>query len=73
MFGIVYRVIATQLVKVDDEPTLASLNTTILEMAGFEVTFAHSGIQALEILNQQSFDLLLTDVMPNMDGYVLAQ
>ncbi|MEQ8337084.1 MAG: response regulator transcription factor, partial [Cyclobacteriaceae bacterium] len=35
---------------------------------------AENGIQALEILSKQSFDLVITDIsMPEMDGITLAQ
>lgn len=45
-----------------------------LERTGYAVTPCESGIVALEHLQKESFDLLLTDiVMPEMDGIELAQ
>jgi adenylate cyclase len=41
-----------------------------LEQLGHTVTFAENGRQALEILRQRPFDLVLLDIeMPEMDGY----
>jgi class 3 adenylate cyclase len=46
-----------------------------LEQEGHNVAFAEHGAEALELLRQQPFDLLLLDVlMPELDGYeVLAK
>jgi CheY-like chemotaxis protein len=46
-----------------------------LEQEGHTVGFAEHGVEALDLLRQQSFDLLLLDVlMPELDGYeVLAK
>ena len=45
-----------------------------LERTGYGVTACESGIVALERLQKESFDLLLTDiVMPELDGIELAQ
>ena len=41
-----------------------------LEMRGHQVTVATTGVEALAILEKQSFDLVLMDVhMPEMDGF----
>jgi two-component system sensor histidine kinase/response regulator len=41
----------------------------ILTKAGYDVTLANNGAEALELLRNQSFDLCLMDVqMPVMDG-----
>jgi adenylate cyclase len=41
-----------------------------LEQQGHKVSFAENGLQALEMLQQDEFDLLLLDIqMPEMDGY----
>ncbi len=58
---------------VDDEVPLLSLCSEILSGNGYNVFTAESGAQALEILEQESINLLLSDVvMPNMNGYELA-
>ena len=42
----------------------------LLERKGIKVTIANHGKEAIEILSQQTFDLVLMDVqMPVMDGY----
>jgi len=58
---------------VDDEPALITLTSTILSKQGYQIFSASSGKKALKILEKESIDLLLTDViMPEMDGYQLA-
>ncbi|GAA4643517.1 response regulator [Pontixanthobacter gangjinensis] len=45
-----------------------------LEKAGYEVVAVDRGTEAVPLLEQQHFDLLLSDiVMPEMDGIELAQ
>jgi CheY-like chemotaxis protein/anti-sigma regulatory factor (Ser/Thr protein kinase) len=60
---------------VDDEPALRDLFGEVLTRAGYSVETAADGVEALERLNADSFDLLLLDVwMPRMTGLeVLAQ
>jgi CheY-like chemotaxis protein len=42
----------------------------LLEKFGHDITVAHDGLQALNILKEESFDLVLMDVqMPEMDGF----
>lgn len=63
---------ATLLV-VDDEETILKLAHTILDLHGFKVLTASDGKQAIQVLEKESVDLIITDViMPNMDGYQLA-
>jgi len=58
---------------VDDEPALLTLITEVLNLKGYHVMAAHSAKQALQILEGNSVDLVLSDViMPEMDGYQLA-
>ena len=57
----------------EDENTVANFVRRALEHDGHEVHWAADGAQALERLNEERFDLLLTDiVMPVMDGIALA-
>ena len=57
---------------VDDNPDMAETLADILELKGFSVHAAASGAEALEILQDQPVDILLTDVkMPGMNGLEL--
>lgn len=54
---------------VEDNIVNLTLALGILEKAGHSVTTAYSGVEAVEALRKQSFDLVLMDVrMPVMDG-----
>jgi CheY-like chemotaxis protein len=58
---------------VDDEFGLGEMLREMLREAGFEVTLAINGRSALEILDEGTVDLVLTDMMmPVMDGAELA-
>ncbi|PRY26392.1 PAS domain-containing protein [Aliiruegeria haliotis] len=60
---------AARILVVDDEPDVADLNAEILERAGYEVTIAYSGTEAIEALAQTGFDCVLCDLnMPDIDG-----
>jgi Response regulators consisting of a CheY-like receiver domain and a winged-helix DNA-binding domain len=53
----------------DDDKGIVEVLTKLLEMEGYCVYQAHSGIEALEILRKQSVQLILLDVMmPRMNG-----
>lgn len=54
---------------VDDEADIALILKLQLEDAGYRTMRARDGIEALEILDRESFDLVLLDIrMPRMDG-----
>ncbi len=54
---------------VDDEPSITAIIGSDLEEEGYEVTTADSGERAIELLNQSSFDLVITDlVMEAVNG-----
>ncbi|MCU1364992.1 MAG: CheA signal transduction histidine kinase [Ilumatobacteraceae bacterium] len=54
---------------VDDALTVRELERSILERAGYQVTTASDGLEALARLAEISVDLVLSDVeMPRMDG-----
>ena len=58
---------------VDDEIALLDLTKEILSSHGYHVLRAQSAESALEILENTSVDLIVSDViMPGMDGYSLA-
>ena len=58
---------------VDDETALLMLTTKILSQQGYRILSAENGKQALEILEKEFVDLMLSDViMPEMDGYQLS-
>ena len=59
----------TRILIVDDEETIRLALRKFLRSRGFEVEIAGSGDQALEVLDSQSFSLMLCDVrMPGMTG-----
>ncbi len=54
---------------VDDEAKMRRLLEILLKQMGHEVYQADNGIKALDILNEQSVDLIITDLkMPKLDG-----
>ncbi|MCK4743641.1 MAG: response regulator [Sulfuriflexus sp.] len=59
---------------VDDDPVLTALTSKILETANYQVTTAQHADEALEMLKQNKFSIVLSDItMPGMDGYELAE
>jgi two-component system cell cycle response regulator CpdR len=58
----------------EDEQAMREHLTRALEKANYEVVAVDRGTAAVPLLDEQKFDLLLTDiVMPEMDGIELAQ
>lgn len=65
---------AKRLLVVDDEPHLLRALEALLGGAGFEVTTARSGSEALVKLAQAVPDLIISDIrMPGINGYELAR
>lgn len=63
-----------RLLLAEDEAALAVVLQEYLTEAGYDVTKAADGLEALEVLPTASFDLLLTDIrMPRLDGVGLVQ
>ncbi|MFC4766995.1 response regulator transcription factor [Effusibacillus consociatus] len=55
---------------VDDEWNMRNLLRIYLAKNGFEVTEAKNGKEALVLIDQRSFDLIILDVMmPDLDGW----
>jgi len=70
----VFREEGRSILLVEDSITSRTLLKNILEMAGHDVQVAVDGVQALEKLESQSFELVVTDVeMPNLDGFGLTE
>lgn len=60
------------LILAEGDHLLAALLIEILDEAGFRVSHAHNGLEALEIENRMPADFLITDLrMPGMDGVEL--
>jgi two-component system response regulator PilR (NtrC family) len=54
---------------VDDEQSLRDVLSIMLKRAGYAVTSAMDGEEAIELLNKEIFDLVITDLrMPKIDG-----
>ena len=64
----------TRILLAEDEEAMRTYLARALENAGYEVVAVDRGTHALPLLQEQHFDLLLSDiVMPEMDGIELAQ
>src|SRR5499427_1754990 len=62
----------TTILAADDDPQLLRLMTRNLQLEGYEVLAASDGQQALELIESNSPDLVLLDVMmPKMDGFTV--
>ena len=58
----------------EDDQVMREYLTRALQRSGYAVTAVDRGTAAIPLLETQTFDLLLTDiVMPEMDGIELAQ
>lgn len=63
-----------QILLVDDEPDTREFQAFVLEQSGANVTAVASGLEALQALEQFTFDVLVSDIgMAQMDGYMLMQ
>jgi chemotaxis protein histidine kinase CheA len=59
---------------VDDSLTTRTLITNILHEKGYQVKYAKSGFEAIELIAVYSFQLIVTDIeMPEMDGFELSK
>jgi len=62
----------TKILAVDDSASMRQMVSFTLSGAGYDVTDACDGQQALNIAKQQQFDIVVSDVnMPVMDGITL--
>lgn len=55
---------------VEDDEAISNLIKINLNMAGYESTQIFDGLEALNLIKEKSFDLILMDIMlPGMDGF----
>ena len=60
----------TQIVIVEDEPSISEVVSLYLNRAGFEVTTFSDGLSAFDHFAKKLPDLVILDVMlPGMDGF----
>lgn len=65
---------ALRVLVAEDNYALANVLRFNLQRAGFAVTVANNGMQAIEYLGREAFDLLMTDFqMPGVNGEELCR
>jgi len=58
---------------VDDAPDVTEMIAMFLEHAGYDAVMAFSATEALKVVEQAHFDVIVSDIgMPGMNGYDLA-
>lgn len=64
----------SKILVVEDDKELNKTIEIYLRSEGFDVSVCYDGEEALTSLNNEKFDLVLTDIMmPNLDGFSLAE
>ena len=59
---------------VEDYPETLSMLLTFLESEGYTVKAAESGEEALRLVSEQNFDIILLDIMlPRVDGFEVSR
>src|SRR6476661_9521748 len=59
-----------KILMVDDDPSLVKILSFLLKDEGYEVVSASTGLEALQILQQQWVDMLILDIgLPRVDGF----
>lgn len=58
----------------EDDAALCKLVGSFLSESGFETAQCRNGVEALQLMEGQSFDLIVSDIMmPEMDGFAFAE
>ncbi|MBZ0110842.1 MAG: response regulator [Thermoanaerobaculia bacterium] len=58
------------IIVVDDEVQLLEIWKRLFEVLGVSISTATNGVEAVEVMQQQTIDLLITDIrMPLADGF----
>ena len=66
--------IAIRILVVDDDPFIQKLIGIHLKKDGFTPVFAKDGVEALELIGEETLDLAIVDVMmPKLDGISLTK
>ena len=64
----------TKILIIEDEESIAELQRDYLELSGFEVDIATTGSEGLTLAKQESYALILLDLMlPEIDGFKLCE
>lgn len=59
----------SRLLVTDDDPAIVRLVRAALEPEGFEIVEANTGAEAVRLMKEEPFDLVILDIMmPEMDG-----
>lgn len=59
---------------VEDDFDIQELLQNFLQEAGYEVTVANDGVEAIDIFSNRQFDLILLDIMlPKIDGFTVCE
>lgn len=62
--------LSAKVLLVEDNPINQMVAQKLLEKVGLKAVLANNGVEALKVLQEQSFDLVLMDCqMPEMDGF----
>lgn len=57
---------------VDDSPVIRATMKKFLKEENYQLTLVNDGLEAINILNEKKFDIIITDLeMPNLDGFEL--
>ncbi len=65
---------SARILVVDDSMATRTLEKTLLESAGYTVLTASDGYKALDVINTDKIDIVITDIqMPNMNGLELTR
>ena len=60
----------TKILVVDDNPEIREIIQILLEGEGYAISQAENGAIALQLLSEESFDLIILDIMmPQLNGY----
>ena len=64
----------TKILVVEDDKSMNGFVSTYLRDSGYEVKSCYNGKEALSLLEQEKFSLIISDIMmPEMDGFELAE